>query len=118
MEKLIGREVTMVIVPGMVGVGCATGDIIFTAPYVERDGTASALFLMESTGQSGHKLYALATANPELVHDQPGGRFDNVCLLASSEAGHCAGVAAALRKLAERFDSLELANNKPTKLDA
>lgn len=118
MEKLIGREVTMVIEPGMVGVGCATGDIIFTAPYVERDGTANALFLMESTGQSGHKLYALATANPELVHDQPGGRFDNVCLLASSEAGHCAGVAAALRKLAECFDSLELANNKPTKLDA
>lgn len=70
------------------------------------------------TERSGHKLYALATANPELVHDQPGGRFDNVCLLASSEAGHCAGVAAALRKLAERFDSLELANNKPTKLDA
>lgn len=28
MEKLIGREVTMVIEPGMVGVGCATGDII------------------------------------------------------------------------------------------
>ena len=110
MEKLIGREVTMVIEPGMVGVGCATGDIIFTAPYVERDGTANALFLMESTGQSGHKLYALATANPELVHDQPGGHFVNVCLLASSEA--------ALRKLAERFDSLELANNKPTKLGA
>lgn len=47
MEKLIGREVTMVIEPGMVGVGCATGDIIFTAPYVERDGTANALFLMD-----------------------------------------------------------------------
>ncbi|ECN8119297.1 hypothetical protein ABP27_21605 [Salmonella enterica subsp. enterica serovar Agona] len=118
MKDLIGTNVTMVIAPGMLGVGCATGDIIFTAPYVERDGTANALFLMESTWKNGHKLYTLATANPELVHDQPGGRFENVCLLASSEAGHCAGVAAALRKLAERFDSLELANNKPTKLDA
>lgn len=118
MEKLIGREVTMVIEPGMLGMGCATGDIIFAEPYVTRGENTNALFLMESTGRNGHKMYALATANPELVHDQPGGRFDNVCLLASSEAGHCAGVAAALRKLAERFDSLELANNKPTKLDA
>lgn len=118
MEKLIGREVTMVIEPGMLGVGCTTGDVIFVESYIERDGTPNALFLMESEGQSGHKLYTLATASPELVRDEPGGRFDNVCLLASSEAGHCAGVAAALRKLAERFDSLELANNMPTTLNA
>lgn len=34
------------------------------------------------------------------------------------EPGHCAGVAAALRKLADRLDSLELANNMPTTLNA
>lgn len=121
MEKLIGREVVMVIEPGMLGVGCTTGDIVFTAPYAERDGATNTLFLMESDGQSGHKLFTLATAEAEMLIDEPDGRFDNVCLLASSEAGHCAGVAKALRLLADKFDELELANaaeTMPTKLDA
>lgn len=118
MKDLIGTNVTMVIAPGMLGVGCATGDIIFAEPYVTRGENTKALFLMESTGRSGHKLYSLSAAELELVRDEPDGRFDNVCLLASSEAGHCAGVAAALRKLADRLDSLELANNMPTTLNA
>lgn len=113
MEKLIGREVTMVIEPGMLNVGCTTGDIIFAEPYVTR-----ALFLMESTGRSGHKLYSLSAAELELVRDEPDGHFENVTCIASSEPGHCAGVAAALRKLADRLDSLELANNMPTTLNA
>lgn len=118
MEKLIGREVTMVVDPGMLNVGCTTGDIIFAEPYVTRGENTNALFSMESTGRSGHKLYSLSAAELELVRDEPDGRFENVTCIASSEPGHCAGVAAALRKLADRLDSLELANNMPTTLNA
>ncbi len=110
MEKLIGREVTMVVDPGMLNVGCTTD--------VTRGENTNALFLMESTGRSGHKLYSLSAAELELVRDEPDGRFENVTCIASSEPGHCAGVAAALRKLADRLDSLELENATSTTLDA
>lgn len=118
MEKLIGREVEMVVEPGMLGVGCAMGEIVFVKPYAERDGKSNALFLMESEGRSGHKLFSLATAEAEMLVEEPDGRFNNVCLLASSEPGHCAGVAKALRELADKMEALELAHNMPTKLDA
>ena len=121
MEKLIGREVVMVVDPGVLNVGCTTGDIIFAEPYVARGENTNTLFLMESEGQSGHKLYTLSAAELELVRDKPGGRFENVTCIASSEPGHCAAVAKALRLLADKFDALELANagqTMPTKLDA
>lgn len=89
MEKLIGRSVTMVVDPGVLNVGCTTGDIIFAEPYVTRGENTNALFLMESTGRSGHKLYSLSAAELELVRDEP-----------------------------DRLDSLELANNMPTTLNA
>lgn len=60
----------------------------------------------------------LAVGDPEVVRNAPDGYFSNTCLLASSIPGNCALVAGALRKLAERFDALELENYTPTTLDA
>lgn len=109
MDKLIGREVRMVLEPGMFAVGYGEGKIIFTASYVEQDGETNTLFLMESIAGGGEKLYTLGNVPMEqLVEDTENeGRFDNVCVLASNQAGHCCGVAGALRLLADKMDELE-----------
>lgn len=118
MEKLIGRNVTMVVEPGMINVGYAKGDIIMVEPCAVRGNETNALFLLASKGRSGNTLYSLSTAGLELVQNSEDGEFSNVICLASSEAGHCAKTAVALRKLADKLDVLELENATATTFDA
>lgn len=118
MEKLVGRVVEMIVEPGVEGVKATLGEVVFVAPFTECDGGTNALFLMASPGERGEVLYTLAVGSPERVYDNPDGYFSSTCLLASSASGRCASVAAALRKLAEHFDALELENYTPTTLDA
>lgn len=116
MDRLIGRNVTLVVEPGMINVGYAEGNIIMVEPCAVRGHETNALFLLASEGQSGDTLYSLSTAGLRRMQKSDGGGFSNVICLASSEAGHCAAAAMALRKLAERLDVLE--NAASTTLDA